>query len=77
MIIWKDVTLFYILNVFPALCKYVGNVRAHTVDNIIVGSCIIFPGKVRLVREDFIVGFSAVKCVTSVCLYITRFFGNN
>ena len=22
------------LNVFPALCKYVGNVRAYTVDNI-------------------------------------------
>ena len=33
--VWKDVTLFYILNVFPALCKYVGNVRAYTVDNIV------------------------------------------
>ena len=32
--VWKDVTLFYILNVFPTLCKYVGNVRAYTVDNI-------------------------------------------
>ena len=40
--VWKDVTLFYILNVFPALCKYVGNVRAYTVDNIEapMGDCI-------------------------------------
>ena len=33
-----------------------------------------FSGKVRLVREDFFVRLSAVKCG---CLYMTRFFGNN
>ena len=31
---WKDVMIFNILNVFPELCKYVGNVRAYTVDNL-------------------------------------------
>ena len=31
--VWKDVMLFYIFNVFPALCKNVGNVRAYTVNN--------------------------------------------
>ena len=40
--VWKHVMLFYILNVFPALCKNVGNVRAYTVDNIEspMGDCV-------------------------------------